>query len=166
MVSYTMLRLNDILRAGSVKRWHIVSTARDQTLAEHLFNVAMISRSFATKYQYPNVNIYSVMVSALYHDIEEVITGDIAAPIKREFQINYKVSNQLQHEMWPTIIKTADYLESIWFLTNFGAGSHAKMVLHDVKTNYNGWMSRWSEEHSRITKEVEAEIMCKEHVII
>ena len=41
------LSIKDLLRAGHVKRWQIVRTVRDQTLAEHSFNVAMISIELA-----------------------------------------------------------------------------------------------------------------------
>ena len=37
------LNIKDILRSGHVIRWQIVRTVRDQTLAEHLFTVTILS---------------------------------------------------------------------------------------------------------------------------
>lgn len=129
------MNIQDRLKAGSVKRWNIVETTRQQTLAEHLFNVSMIAGEIAKKI--PTVPVTTVVARALVHDLAEVILGDIPTPTKarmREMGFDFK---KLEHSVFPLadadpgvekIVKIADVMEAWWFIKNHGQGRHASMV--------------------------------------
>lgn len=64
--------------AGAVKRFHVKRMHRTQTVAEHTFGMLMLVKQVAPK------NVLRVVYDAiLHHDLPELFTGDIPAPIKR-----------------------------------------------------------------------------------
>lgn len=128
------LNLRQRLRASHVKRWHIVETLRPQTVAEHTFNV-MVTAEEIVKVLNMNETIRNeVMQYALVHDIAEVVTGDIPTPVKQV--LNSELCVVESHaiplpEVRNTskdIVKLADLLESIVFITMYGIGKHAQDV--------------------------------------
>lgn len=74
--------IKDLLRAESVTRWHTVPTVRDQSLAEHQWNVCMISVSLALRMGLDDETISEIRDHALVHDIDEIRTGDMPSPHK------------------------------------------------------------------------------------
>lgn len=64
--------------AGSVLRYHTWPMIKQQTVAEHSWNVARILLAI-----HPNCN-EQLLAEALFHDIGEVSSGDAPFPIKRE----------------------------------------------------------------------------------
>lgn len=144
----------DLLRASHTKRWTIVNTTRQQTLAEHLFNVAMISEKLAQAIGWDCVintdNFLKLQTWALMHDIPEVYTGDIPTPFKRalrrqgtdieaiedEFAEGYEdIAAEAEGTEYGMIVKIADMLEAIWFLKDHGVGMHARKVLAGLYDN-------------------------------
>ena len=75
------------LRACHVRRWHIVQTSREQTLAEHSFAVAVIAGTLAAAMHYKGLMHdrlkLALLQHALAHDLIEVRTGDMPTPFKR-----------------------------------------------------------------------------------
>lgn len=73
-----------VQRMQAVKRWHMIDTTRQQTLAEHSANVALLAWYIATTapgmHFGPSDRIASL---ALRHDLAEVYTGDIPSHSKR-----------------------------------------------------------------------------------
>jgi 5'-deoxynucleotidase len=73
------LTVYEQLRACHVKRWHIVQTSREQTLAEHSFAVAVIAGSLAAAMRWNGLlqdsGKLKLLQWALAHDIIEVRTG-------------------------------------------------------------------------------------------
>lgn len=63
--------------AGAVKRYHTVRTHRTQDLAAHTFGVLCLLTQVM-----PDCR-KEVMLAVMHHDLPELITGDIPAPIKR-----------------------------------------------------------------------------------
>ena len=41
------MKLSETLRAGHVHRWNIVATIREQSIAEHMWNVTMIATTIS-----------------------------------------------------------------------------------------------------------------------
>lgn len=137
-----MLRIFDILRAGGVKRWHIVETLREQRLSEHLFSVAALSGEIARRMGIRPSHIHLIMVAALFHDIDEVISGDTPTPTKSRardagFEMNdlfkdYKIiDTKLMAQIIPDIeriIKCADHLDTVFFIREQRVGRHAQQV--------------------------------------
>ena len=132
-----MLKLTDILRASHVSRWNIVNVSRRQSVAEHSFNVCMIARRLCKELKMEDSN---VIKAALEHDLDEVIFGDIPTPAKDKLveegiDINEIVGNKMRNlsKKEDAVLKTADLLDAILFLTDHAIGSHASTVLEDIK---------------------------------
>lgn len=68
--------------AGAVKRYHVKRTHRTQTIAEHTFGMLMLVKQVAGPFlnEARMVNLYEAI---LHHDLPELFTGDVPAPIKR-----------------------------------------------------------------------------------
>lgn len=132
-----MLGIHEILRAQDVKRWGIVRMAKQQTLAEHSFNVAMIARAFAKAADYPDEQITK---AALCHDLDEIITGDIPTPFKAMAKDQGMDLNSIyEHatgrgldDMEIGLVKLADIVEAYWFATEYGIGQHAAAVAAEL----------------------------------
>lgn len=94
------------LRASLIRRWAIIDMAREQSVAEHSFNVAMIARKIAETMGFSEEAVNKIMVRALDHDWpEEIYTGDVPSPCKeRHSDINTE-----------DIVKVADMIESLRF---------------------------------------------------
>jgi 5'-deoxynucleotidase len=144
------------LRACHVRRWHIVQTSREQTLAEHSFAVAVIAGTLAAAMQYKGLMHHSLQLRllqhALAHDLIEVRTGDMPTPFKRFLEkaggvgIVEKAEDlvdsdhtgamrQVEGSEIETIVKLADQIEAIYFLQDNGVGAHAKTVLDGLRMN-------------------------------
>lgn len=81
------IELSDLLRAGHIKRWHIISTQQPQTLAEHNYNVATIALALYNEIVGGDLTdnpreIALLLAAALFHDATETRMGDIPTPGK------------------------------------------------------------------------------------
>jgi hypothetical protein len=91
------------LRLDRVKRWGIISMDKAQSVAEHSFNVAVITEIIAYELGMTEPDVNQLVIDAIYHDCDETYTGDIPSPAKNS------------SERVPTIIKLADCIESYRF---------------------------------------------------
>lgn len=118
-----IIPISDLMRTSDVKRWHIVNTTKDQTLAEHHALVAGIARHLLCAICTPTLAEIAVLLdSALLHDIGEVHAGDIPSPLKHEPFPNNKIAG---------LIKIADSIEAYWWIYNNGVGSRKGEVVMD-----------------------------------
>ena len=72
-------------RMKYVKRWNLRRGMREENDQEHSLQVAMIAHALTVirKKRYGgSVDMEKVMLLAVYHEAPEVITGDVATPIK------------------------------------------------------------------------------------
>lgn len=131
-----------VMRLHAVKRWHMLDTTRQQTLAEHSANVAMLA--FIIAIQAPEMffgpadNIAS---RALMHDLDEVFSGDIPTPTKNYGDIRATIKT-LEKKLVPQLfqfyapfpegdllIKICDLADGIRFIRLHGVditSRHAK----------------------------------------
>lgn len=68
-----------------IKRWGLQRNAEPENVMEHSWEVATIAHALAiikNTYYQGNVDPNQIATAALYHDISEVITGDLPTPIK------------------------------------------------------------------------------------
>jgi 5'-deoxynucleotidase len=68
-----------------IKRWGLMRNTSEENIQEHSLQVAMIAHALAViknKLYGGNVNAECVMAVAVFHEAGEVITGDLATPIK------------------------------------------------------------------------------------
>lgn len=135
------------LRLAQVKRYPINHTNRDQNVAEHTFGVVLISIDILGALPEAKMRELSgdLIMYALFHDMNEIYTGDIPSGFKRRLKAEYSdIADKLdgmytiQNEEVKAIVKLADYLESIYFLREFGASRFGERVLNDVITKFNG----------------------------
>jgi 5'-deoxynucleotidase len=68
-----------------IKRWGLKRNAHEENVMEHSWEVSVIAHTLAlikNRYYHGTVDANAVATAALYHDITEVITGDLPTPIK------------------------------------------------------------------------------------
>jgi 5'-deoxynucleotidase YfbR-like HD superfamily hydrolase len=75
--------MSDVIRYSGTK------VLNKENLAEHSYYVSVLADSIAEDIEYKheiNIDRYKVLKYALYHDIEEIFTGDIVTPLKYKSQ--------------------------------------------------------------------------------
>jgi 5'-deoxynucleotidase len=83
-------------RMKYIRRWQLMRSQRDENIMEHSQSVAMLAHALAVirnKVYGGNVNVEKTVLYAMYHEISEVLTGDLPTPIKyynRNIQSAYK----------------------------------------------------------------------------
>lgn len=125
--------IHNILRAQYIKRWTIVHTIHQQSVAEHTFNMTMIARAICKEAGIPDE---MVIKACLEHDLDEIITGDIPTPAKklaidkgidlRFLHNGAKIRDMPYNEM--AIVAMADLIEAAWFISENAVGRHPKWV--------------------------------------
>lgn len=74
-----------LARMKLIKRWSLMRNIQSENIAEHSLQVAMIAHALAliSKQQFnADIDERDVVILALYHDIGEVIIGDLPTPVK------------------------------------------------------------------------------------
>ena len=112
-----------LARMKFIHRWGLMRNVRQENIQEHSLQTAMIAHNLAivkNKWYGGKVDPQRVMLLAVYHEASEVITGDLATPIKYfnpEIKKAYKdiemVANKRLLTMLPEELKE-DY-ETILF---------------------------------------------------
>ncbi len=68
-----------------IKRWGLKRNAYEENVMEHSWEVSVIAHTLAlikNRYFEGKVDANAIATAALYHDVTEVITGDLPTPIK------------------------------------------------------------------------------------
>jgi 5'-deoxynucleotidase len=74
-----------LYRLRFIRRWSLMRNAVPENVAEHSFDVAVLTHalcSIAERVFGKDVDTGRAVILALFHDVTEVITGDIPAPVK------------------------------------------------------------------------------------
>ncbi len=72
-------------RMKYIRRWSLMRSVREENIMEHSQQVAVIAHALAlinTKILGGNVDVSKAVLLAQYHEVGEVITGDLPTPIK------------------------------------------------------------------------------------
>lgn len=72
-------------RMKYIERWSLMKNANKENIMQHSGEVALIAHSLAlinNRYFNGTINAEKVATLALYHEVSEVITGDLPTPIK------------------------------------------------------------------------------------
>lgn len=117
-----------------VPRWGIVRTLRQQSTAEHSYYVTLYANDIAAFLGLPTDTQLRIVKYALWHDMDELLTGDIPGPHKRRIIDKPKAKHFLSTAMDKifgirghrdgsphdavvlTVVKIADMMDAINFL--------------------------------------------------
>ncbi len=83
-------------RMKYIRRWQLMRSERDENIMEHSQSVAMLTHALGVIRNQVfggSVNVEKAVLYAMYHEISEVLTGDLPTPIKyynRSIQSAYK----------------------------------------------------------------------------
>jgi 5'-deoxynucleotidase len=113
-----------LARMRFIQRWGLMRNTQPENIQEHSLQVAMIAHGLAviknTLFE-GTVNPERTAVLALYHDAGEVITGDLATPIKNfnpKIKTAYReieqVAQQRLYNMLPEVLKPAYQAIFFW----------------------------------------------------
>lgn len=72
-------------RMKYIKRWGLMRSTREENLSEHTLETAFIAHSLAligNRRLGKNYDAGQAVLTALYHDATEIITGDLPTPVK------------------------------------------------------------------------------------
>lgn len=130
-------QIETVMRFHAVKRWHMIDTTRQQTLAEHSANVAALA--FGISATCPEAYFGSpkeLLAAALFHDMEEVFVGDIPSHTKPYLQPDLeKLEVRLLPRVWQIhagsrdakyLIKLCDLADGIRFIRLHGVDVTAR----------------------------------------
>jgi len=144
------------MRAGHVRRWHIVATSREQTIAEHMYRVGLITEELLRVLgllDWGNSITLNAMEWARVHDLHEVVTGDMPSNAKRMLgeggrqlldrtahavdqsisDLAFCVSPDGECPLAGYIVKVADLAEACGWIRDFGVGAHARQVYDGLR---------------------------------
>lgn len=151
------LNLYDYLRAGHVKRWHIINTTYPQSLAEHSFIVTLIAielyHVMVGEQKESPVELLQVVLLGLFHDMPEVRTGDIPTPAKKYIRERANIDGgpdvfeDIENDLMPELpylggtvalnlqhfVEMADLIETAIWIEQNGVGAHSKIVADRIR---------------------------------
>lgn len=131
------MTIQDIARSATVTRWHSVNCLRYPSIAEHSYLVAMYARDILKRLN-PNATIAErllLLEFCMFHDLPEVLTGDMATPVKRLLESMFEdgespldiieealcpeyreLKKQISGTYLAAVAKLADVLEAVKFI--------------------------------------------------
>lgn len=122
--------------AGNVQRYHVKRTHRRQTVAEHTFGMLMLVKQVLAHTEINPDRVVLMYNYILHHDLPELMTGDIPAPIKRAHPTLGPMLDSIEADMHPlyldaamtpgelALIKWADRMELVlWCLEEVRMGN-------------------------------------------
>jgi hypothetical protein len=128
--------ISELLRADGVTRWHIVATIKRQSLAEHSYRVAVITKSLLSRLGYEDD---SLVAKALVHDADEILDGDIPTPTKEKYGIPTN-GNGISTE-GDAVLKGADLIEMFDFILDNAYTPHGFQVVEYIGNKLNEFMA-------------------------
>ena len=91
-----------------IKRWGLKRNAHEENVMEHSWEVAVIAHTLAlikNRYYAGQVDANAIATAALYHDITEVITGDLPTPIKYHSPAILDAYKNIEHQAETELLK-------------------------------------------------------------
>lgn len=144
--------------AGNVRRYHTARIIGEQTVATHSFNMCLILMEVLEN---PSVN---VLKAAMFHDLPELVTGDVPATFKwkfpavadvltatedviiEEFKLNVELTDEERRAL-----KFSDMLELCMFCCEqLELGNRSMLPILERGTNYLQQMSKVNEKASKL----------------
>lgn len=136
------MKILDQLLLQQVKRYPICHVNREQSVAEHSYNVLLIARYLVEDEADTDLK-EEVMHYAIDHDMDEITTGDIPSPFKRHLRqecpavIKYLDGEHFIPNEIKAIVKLADCLEAVYYVRQFGGSTYTQQTIYpDILGNY------------------------------
>lgn len=139
-----------------VKRWSMVGTDKESTVASHSFDVAIISMDIRSRmFNVPGIDEKTVCYFALIHDVKESYTGDIPTPTKKGMKIagfdpdHYSddhIDEAVPTDKVQAIIKAADLISNYIFISTHGIGTRARAAADEVGGRLREYLDAASED--------------------
>jgi 5'-deoxynucleotidase len=91
-------------RMKLINRWPLMRNIRTENVQEHSLQVAMVAHSLAlirNKYFDGQLDPFKIATIAMFHDVSEVLTGDLPTPVKYynpAIQAEYKKIEQIAEQ--------------------------------------------------------------------
>lgn len=110
----------ELLHLSYVKRWVVAPTHREQSVAEHTFRVIVIADALEHGLDFcaNDAAVAELLIMAMHHDADELMTGDIPGPIKSA-EAGYLRDLDTMSPA-ECIVKVADSIETGTFWTQWG----------------------------------------------
>lgn len=136
-------------RMKHIDRWALMRNIRRENLCEHSQDVAVIAHALAvltnTRFS-GEIDVEKCVLTALYHDASEIITGDLPTPVKYDN---------------PAIRDAYKELESV------ACDKLLSMLPEDLRPSYQPYFSQEASAESKIVKaadKIAALIKCVEEL--
>ena len=112
-----------LMRMKYITRWALMRNTRAENICEHSYDVATLTHALAvldnTRFN-GNIRVKDAVMIALYHDVPEILTGDMPTPVK---YVN------------PTLRDAFKQVEADATATILG------LLPDDLRLEYAGWFS-------------------------
>lgn len=72
-------------RMKNIRRWALMRNTRSENICEHSHEVAVVAHALAlmtNRYYGGQVDVNRCVLLAVYHDVPEILTGDMPTPVK------------------------------------------------------------------------------------
>ena len=72
-------------RMKNIRRWALMRNTRSENICEHSHEVAVVAHALAlmtNRHYGGNVDVNRCVLLAVYHDVPEILTGDMPTPVK------------------------------------------------------------------------------------
>lgn len=135
-----------VMRLHAVKRWHMIDTTRQQTLAEHSANVALLAMMIAMTSPIFLFNTGPIVAAAaLVHDIPEAFTGDIPTHTKKHLTGLDNLEESVTHPIFAPmnisaatalLIKICDLADGIRFIRLHGVDLTARHAREGLEAQF------------------------------
>ncbi|MBI6882878.1 YfbR-like 5'-deoxynucleotidase [Pseudomonas putida] len=151
----------NVANSVNVKRWGSVPTLDKPSIAEHSYLVTMYCRYLGAVIAPDMTDAEKLLMTdlALVHDLPEVKTGDMATPIKRYLESMFPkgespldlieericapyadLREQTRGTCLAVIVKLADILEALHFITNNGKGEVTRVIARERQKAFNAYI--------------------------
>ena len=100
-----------VSRIKYIPRWSLMRQSRQEYLAEHTTEVMQIAHTLAAiaKEKFgAEVDEKNIIICGLYHDISEILTGDMPTPVKYNDEVLKKAYKDMEAKATDKMIETVD----------------------------------------------------------
>ena len=100
-----------VSRIKYIPRWSLMRQSRQEYLAEHTTEVMQIAHTLAAvaKEKFgADVDEKNIVICSLYHDISEILTGDMPTPVKYNDVVLKRAYKDMESKATDKMIETVD----------------------------------------------------------